>query len=468
MARRTALTLVLACAVSGLRMRPTARGASRSVSGGNSDNGKRASLVLRPAARTKAATDARRAADAAPAPGGIGRRAVACACGACLGAALSVSKFDNGGAAIEADATFAKVMALGMADYERRPDVIATKKRLFDSMPAGTRTVLELGVGAGPNLRYYASKVPRVLALEPNDAFRSYAEDAAIDAKAKSFTVIHGVAEAIPLPDESVDCVVATMVLCSVGNVQQTLREVRRVLAPGGRFVFVEHVAAPKDWHLLAAAQIATEPLQVLGAGNCHLQRDPQKILEATFGAAPRAANINLDRFVLEGVGRAPPWPPHFLLAPHIAGFATKVSATKVSATNVSTKVEPDELAVEGEYSVVVAVDEQADEHWGGLVHPSLNLVTNLWAKHGTPLRYSSKMWTRTSSRQCGSSAYGTMADGAGGDEELSGPAGVKYVCGDCGGENVIKARDAVRCKYCGYRILYKVRTKRLIQFEAR
>jgi len=45
---------------------------------------------------------------------------------------------------------------------------------------------------------------------------------------------------------------------------------------------------------------------------------------------------------------------------------------------------------------------------------------------------------------------------------------GVKYVCGDCGAENIIKARDAVRCRYCGYRILYKVRTKRLIQFEAR
>ena len=45
---------------------------------------------------------------------------------------------------------------------------------------------------------------------------------------------------------------------------------------------------------------------------------------------------------------------------------------------------------------------------------------------------------------------------------------GVKYVCGDCGAENIIKARDAVRCRFCGYRILYKVRTKRLIQFEAR
>ncbi|KAH8055859.1 3'-tRNA processing endoribonuclease [Aureococcus anophagefferens] len=53
-------------------------------------------------------------------------------------------------------------------------------------------------------------------------------------------------------------------------------------------------------------------------------------------------------------------------------------------------------------------------------------------------------------------------------DEDLLKQLGVKYVCGDCGAENIIKARDAVRCRFCGYRILYKVRTKRLIQFEAR
>ena len=54
------------------------------------------------------------------------------------------------------------------------------------------------------------------------------------------------------------------------------------------------------------------------------------------------------------------------------------------------------------------------------------------------------------------------------GDHEVSGPQGVMYVCGDCGADNKIQARDAVRCRFCGYRILYKVRTKRLIQFEAR
>ncbi len=46
--------------------------------------------------------------------------------------------------------------------------------------------------------------------------------------------------------------------------------------------------------------------------------------------------------------------------------------------------------------------------------------------------------------------------------------AKMSYICGDCGFENEIKAKDAIRCRECGYRIMYKKRTKRIIQFEAR
>ncbi|KAI8586199.1 DNA directed RNA polymerase [Geranomyces variabilis] len=44
----------------------------------------------------------------------------------------------------------------------------------------------------------------------------------------------------------------------------------------------------------------------------------------------------------------------------------------------------------------------------------------------------------------------------------------VTYVCGDCGNDNTIKPREPIRCKDCGYRIMYKKRTKRMVQFEAR
>ena len=51
---------------------------------------------------------------------------------------------------------------------------------------------------------------------------------------------------------------------------------------------------------------------------------------------------------------------------------------------------------------------------------------------------------------------------------EAAGPAGVPYVCGNCGTKTLLRSKDPVRCRECGYRILYKMRTKRLIQFEAR
>lgn len=56
-------------------------------------------------------------------------------------------------------------------------------------------------------------------------------------------------------------------------------------------------------------------------------------------------------------------------------------------------------------------------------------------------------------------------------NESSSSPSdhqGAKYICGDCGYENEIKAKDVIRCRECGYRILYKKRTNRIIQFEAR
>ena len=46
--------------------------------------------------------------------------------------------------------------------------------------------------------------------------------------------------------------------------------------------------------------------------------------------------------------------------------------------------------------------------------------------------------------------------------------AQVAYICGDCGAENTLKAGDVIRCRECGYRILYKKRTKRVVQYEAR
>ncbi|XP_071521690.1 thiol S-methyltransferase TMT1A-like [Panulirus ornatus] len=104
--------------------------------------------------------------------------------------------------------------------------------------------VLEIGVGTGANLPYYP-KGTRLLAVDPNPYFKHY-----YDANRKRFPNINSEDMILTtgdkmdmIPDNSVDAVVITYVLCSVPNIDPVLREVLRVLAPGGKFYFLEHIA---------------------------------------------------------------------------------------------------------------------------------------------------------------------------------------------------------------------------------
>jgi SAM-dependent methyltransferase len=104
--------------------------------------------------------------------------------------------------------------------------------------------VLELGPGDGGNLRFYQPDV-RLVAVEPRAAARERTAAAAARL-ALTAHVRDGRAEALALPDGSVDAVVCSFVLCSVTDQAAALAEVHRVLRPGGRFLFAEHVAAPR------------------------------------------------------------------------------------------------------------------------------------------------------------------------------------------------------------------------------
>jgi SAM-dependent methyltransferase len=104
-------------------------------------------------------------------------------------------------------------------------------------------TVLELGAGTGANLGYLPAAA-RLIALEPNPAMHERLHRRCADAGVEVEVLPTG-AEAIPLPDDSVDNVICSLVLCTVSDPAQVLAEVRRVLRPGGRFGFVEHIGAP-------------------------------------------------------------------------------------------------------------------------------------------------------------------------------------------------------------------------------
>ena len=110
--------------------------------------------------------------------------------------------------------------------------------------PQAEGRVLEVGVGAGRNFPYYTGRVRHLFGLEPADALRQSAAKVA-DAMPFPVTLIASGAENIPLESGTLDTVVSTWTLCSIPKVELALREMRRVLKPGGRLLFMEHGQAP-------------------------------------------------------------------------------------------------------------------------------------------------------------------------------------------------------------------------------
>jgi ubiquinone/menaquinone biosynthesis C-methylase UbiE len=139
--------------------------------------------------------------------------------------------------------------------------------------------VLEIGAGTGANLPAYGAGVRRLVLLEPHQAMRARLTERVRRIRPGGSIVVAGSASRLPLADRSVDVVVATLVLCSVGNVEQTLAEIRRVLRPDGRLHVLEHVAADRPG--LRRAQHLLTPVWSRMAGGCSLERPTRELLVA-------------------------------------------------------------------------------------------------------------------------------------------------------------------------------------------
>ena len=148
-------------------------------------------------------------------------------------------------------------------------------------VPLASGAVLELGCGGGINQQFYdPARVTSYAGMDPSAKGRDYALAAAQNA-GRAADIRGGVGEAIPYGDASFDCVVCTFTLCSVDDPAQVLRELRRVLKPGGRLLYAEHGRAPDAG--VAKWQDWIEPVWKRIAGGCHLTR-PIGLAIATDG----------------------------------------------------------------------------------------------------------------------------------------------------------------------------------------
>jgi len=181
----------------------------------------------------------------------------------------------------------------------------ARKRSIFRQLP---RSVVEIGTGPGANLRYYPPETA-LTAIEPNPAM--HAPLRANAARWRIDLTIRGIkGESLDLPSASVEAVVGTLVLCSVNNPRQVVAEIMRILKPGGRFFFLEHVAAVTGTRLNRLQTLLARPWRWAFDG-CHLHRNTHLVLgQAGFAA------LDMDCFMLSS--------PAVMITPHIFGVAVK------------------------------------------------------------------------------------------------------------------------------------------------
>jgi ubiquinone/menaquinone biosynthesis C-methylase UbiE len=154
-------------------------------------------------------------------------------------------------------------------------------------------TVLEIGFGSGTNVPYYPPAVERVYAVDPALVGRKLAaKRLASSAVTVEFVGLDGAA--IPLPDASLDNALSTWTLCTIPDVDAALHEVRRVLRPGGRLVFLEHGVS--DDAKIARRQERFNPIQKRFAGGCNLNRDPAALIASAGFDIER-----MDTFAISG-----------------------------------------------------------------------------------------------------------------------------------------------------------------------
>ncbi|MES2766652.1 MAG: class I SAM-dependent methyltransferase [Bacteroidota bacterium] len=178
------------------------------------------------------------------------------------------------------------------------------KQKLFKNLSG---VVIEIGAGTGANFPYFEDEIEYV-GIEPHEQIREVLKSEVSKRHFKSAKILNASAEYIPLEDNTADVVISTLVLCSVPNVNATLKEIHRILKTGGRLIFVEHIAAHEDTFLLKMQKFV-KPVWRKLIDNCHPDRRTDIALKSAG-----FKSVNFEEFTV----------PIPVVSPHIAGIAVK------------------------------------------------------------------------------------------------------------------------------------------------
>ncbi|MEA2396538.1 MAG: hypothetical protein QOK25_94 [Thermoleophilaceae bacterium] len=202
-----------------------------------------------------------------------------------------------------------RIFAAGYDSFQSRMEANFMGEVRRELLADSRGRVIEIGSGTGVNIQHYPATVEELVCTEPEEpmARRLRRKAAASDLK---LSVVETPAEKLPFEDDSFDTAVTTLVLCTVTDPAAALAEVARVLKPGGKLIFLEHVRAPEPG--LARWQDRLHPLWVRFGHGCHCNRATLETIESSplrverhrRGSIPHAPPIV--RPLLTGVAVAP------------------------------------------------------------------------------------------------------------------------------------------------------------------